>query len=82
VGAPAAGLRDERFHPGTQVRRKTIQQNVPATQDKPAFFAAALWAVHPIATESVTNVAGRADLLATMSILAELVVVLFDLGKA
>jgi hypothetical protein len=30
-----------------------------------ALCAAALWAVHPIATESVTNVAGRADLLVT-----------------
>jgi len=30
---------------------------------EPAFFAAALWAVHPIHTECVANVAGRADLL-------------------
>lgn len=38
----------------------------------PAFFAAALWAVHPIGTEAVTNVAGRADLLAAMSVLGGL----------
>ena len=38
----------------------------------PAFFAAALWGVHPIGTESVTNVAGRADLLATVALLAAL----------
>ena len=37
-----------------------------------AFFAAALWAIHPIATESVTNVAGRADLLAGFAALAGL----------
>ena len=35
---------------------------------KVAFFAAALWAVHPIGTETVTNVAGRADLLATLAV--------------
>lgn len=37
-----------------------------------AFFAAALWAVHPVLTESVANVAGRADLLATMAVLGGL----------
>ncbi len=39
---------------------------------EPAFCAAALWAVHPITTESVTNIAGRADLLAAMAILSGL----------
>lgn len=38
----------------------------------PAFLAAALWAVHPIGTETVANIAGRADLLATVAILAGL----------
>jgi tetratricopeptide (TPR) repeat protein len=38
----------------------------------PAFFAAALWAVHPIGTESVTNIVGRADLLAAMAVLGGL----------
>jgi tetratricopeptide (TPR) repeat protein len=38
----------------------------------PAFFAAALWAVHPICTESVTNIVGRADLLAAMAVLGGL----------
>ena len=37
-----------------------------------AFLAAALWAVHPIATEAVANIAGRADLLAAMSVLGGL----------
>ncbi len=40
----------------------------------PAFFAAALWAVHPIGTEVVTNIAGRADLLATTALLGGLLV--------
>lgn len=36
----------------------------------PAFFVAAIWAVHPILTESVTNIVGRPDLLAAGSILS------------
>jgi tetratricopeptide (TPR) repeat protein len=39
-----------------------------------AWFAAAIWAVHPVATESVTNVAGRADLLAGACLLGGLLV--------
>jgi tetratricopeptide (TPR) repeat protein len=39
---------------------------------KPAFLAACLWALHPIATEVVANVAGRADLLAVMWVLTAL----------
>lgn len=37
---------------------------------------AALWAVHPVLTESVTNIVGRADLLAGMSVLAGLLLYL------
>jgi hypothetical protein len=40
----------------------------------PAFFAAALWAVHPAGTEAVANLAGRADLLAAGGILGGLLV--------
>jgi tetratricopeptide (TPR) repeat protein len=36
----------------------------------PAVFVAAVWAVHPVLTESVTNIVGRADLLAGMSLLS------------
>ena len=35
----------------------------------PAFFTAAIFAVHPIVTESVTNIIGRADLLAALAVL-------------
>lgn len=35
----------------------------------PAFFTAALFAVHPLVTESVTNIIGRADLLAAMTVI-------------
>jgi protein O-mannosyl-transferase len=38
----------------------------------PAFFAAALWAVHPIGTEAVTSIVGRSDLLAAMAVLGGL----------
>lgn len=36
----------------------------------PSAFIAALWAVHPVLTESVTNIIGRADLLAAASTLS------------
>jgi hypothetical protein len=38
----------------------------------PAFFAAALWALHPIATEAVTNIVGRSDELAALWVLGAL----------
>lgn len=38
----------------------------------PAFCLAALWGVHPVLTESVTNVVGRADLLSAMGVLGAL----------
>jgi len=37
-----------------------------------AVAVAALWAVHPVLTESITNVVGRADLLAAFGVLAAL----------
>ncbi len=40
------------------------------TEFWPAFAMAAIWAVHPVLTESVTNVVGRADLLAAFGVLA------------
>jgi tetratricopeptide (TPR) repeat protein len=43
-------------------------------QPWPAFFAAALWAVHPVGTDSVANLAGRADLLAAGGLLGGLLV--------
>ncbi len=36
----------------------------------PAFFIAAIWAVHPVSTEAVTNIVGRADLLAALAVLS------------
>lgn len=35
----------------------------------PAVFLAGVWAVHPVLTESVTNIVGRADLLAGAAVL-------------
>ena len=42
----------------------------------PPVFIAGLWAVHPVLTESVTNIAGRADLIATSAVLAGLLLYL------
>ena len=36
----------------------------------PAFALAAAWGLHPLLTESVTNIVGRADLLAAFGVLA------------
>jgi tetratricopeptide (TPR) repeat protein len=41
-----------------------------------AFFAAALWAVHPVLTESVTNMIGRSDLLSALAVLSGLLMYL------
>jgi tetratricopeptide (TPR) repeat protein len=38
----------------------------------PAFALAGIWGVHPLLTESVTNIIGRADLLAGLGVLAGL----------
>jgi protein O-mannosyl-transferase len=38
----------------------------------PSVFIAAIWAVHPVLTESVTNIIGRADLLAAFGVLCAL----------
>ena len=38
----------------------------------PSFFLAALWSVHPVLTEAVTNIVGRADLLAAFGVLGSL----------
>lgn len=40
------------------------------------FFAVALWAVHPILAESVTNMIGRSDLLAALAVLSGLLMYL------
>jgi hypothetical protein len=42
----------------------------------PSFLIAAVWAVHPVLTESVTNIVGRADLLAGMTTLGGLLIYL------
>ena len=52
-------------------------------RDRPALLAAALWAVHPIDTEAVTNVVNRTDLLAAMAVLSGLLLYArsLDAGK-
>ncbi|HYW41249.1 MAG TPA: hypothetical protein VE959_00240 [Bryobacteraceae bacterium] len=40
----------------------------------PAVLTASLWAVHPAATESVTNIVGRADELSAMAVLGALLI--------
>ena len=47
-----------------------------------AFFIALLWAVHPVLTESVTNIVGRADLLAGLAVLSGFFLYLNSTGAA
>src|SRR5579863_7097635 len=42
----------------------------------PSFLIAAVWAVHPVLTESVTNIVGRSDLLAGLTTLGGLLLYL------
>src|ERR1039458_5479167 len=42
----------------------------------PPVFVAALWAVHPVLTESVTNIVGRADLLSAAAVASRFVMAL------
>lgn len=42
------------------------------SETAPAFALAAIWGLHPVLTESVTNIVGRADLLAAFGVLAGL----------
>jgi protein O-mannosyl-transferase len=44
----------------------------------PALFAAALWALHPVCTEAVTNIAGRPEELAALGVLGALVLYAYD----
>jgi tetratricopeptide (TPR) repeat protein len=48
----------------------------------PSFFAAALWAVHPVLTESVTNMIGRSDLLSAMAVLSGFLMYLKSIESA
>jgi tetratricopeptide (TPR) repeat protein len=41
---------------------------------RPALATAALWALHPICTEAVTNIVGRADELAALSVLLTILI--------
>ena len=45
-----------------------------------ALFTAALWALHPVLTESVTNIVGRADELAALAVLGALLLYIRSTG--
>jgi len=50
--------------------RRLLADHQPDAPDFwPSFLIAAVWAVHPVLTESVTNIVGRADLLAGVTVL-------------
>jgi protein O-mannosyl-transferase len=48
----------------------------------PAIFISALWGVHPALTESVTNIIGRADLLAAMATISGFLMYLKSIESA
>jgi len=61
--APTSAL----HNPGTLSNSGALSN--PANPRPSAFFVAALWAVHPVLTESVTNMIGRSDLLCALAVL-------------
>lgn len=54
----------------------------PRTSHLEPAFIAGLWAVHPVLTESVTNIVGRADLLAGLAIVSGFLMYLKSTGAA
>jgi hypothetical protein len=55
---------------------------LPGAPFRVSLFIAAIWAVHPVLTESVTNIVGRADLLAATAVLGGLLMYLKSAGTA
>ncbi len=49
---------------------RLVRKFRPSAFIAPAAFISLLWAVHPVLTESVTNIIGRSDLLAAASVLS------------
>jgi len=47
-----------------------------------AIATAAIWAVHPLSTEAVTNIVGRADLIAALAVLGGLLIYIRSLEAA
>ncbi|HZR84142.1 MAG TPA: hypothetical protein VFD92_23800 [Candidatus Binatia bacterium] len=60
------------LHVANAVLAFAVARRVVGLGRRPALVAAAIFAAHPIGTEAVTNVVGRADLLATASVLGGL----------
>jgi tetratricopeptide (TPR) repeat protein len=69
-GASPAGYHWNNFflHAANVLLVFTLLQRLASLRT--AFFVALLWAVHPVLTESVTNIVGRADLLAGFAVLS------------
>jgi len=67
---PAEAGRHDRA--GRRERPNAVSSVASGFSRTSAFAAAAIWAVHPLSTEAVTNIVGRADLLAAAGILGGL----------
>jgi protein O-mannosyl-transferase len=61
-------------NPQSQSQSQSAIRNPKSAIRNPqsAILIAALWAVHPLSTEAVTNIVGRADLLAAFAVLSGL----------
>lgn len=69
--APSA-LASSAFAPPSTIRSPQSTIIPQSAFRTPPFAIAALWSVHPLSTEAVTNIVGRADLLAAMCVLGGL----------
>ena len=65
-------IADSRRRPAVPNPQSQSQSQSAIRNPQSAILIAAVWAVHPLSTEAVTNIVGRADLLAAFAVLSGL----------
>ncbi|MGH9144824.1 MAG: protein O-mannosyl-transferase TMTC1-related protein, partial [Vicinamibacterales bacterium] len=81
-GAKAASGRNRMGGPAASTSSNPAPAAPGFARVPAAFATAAIWAVHPLSTEAVTNIVGRADLLAALAVLGAFLLYLKARGEA
>jgi hypothetical protein len=79
VGGPAEAGRPDRSNSSSYVASGS---SYGASGFSRTLAIAAIWAVHPLSTEAVTNIVGRADLIAALAVLGGLLIYIRALEAA